>query len=51
MGTPIAQCLPVKRETWVAQTTPFTTEDAQRVHDLTREISRDPGIYRRKFRA
>ena len=50
-GTPVAQCVPVKRETWVAQTSPFTAEETQRVHELTKAISREPGLYRRKFRA
>jgi hypothetical protein len=50
MGTPIAQCLPVKRESWVAQTAPFTTEEARRVDELAHAIKRDPGLYRRKFR-
>jgi hypothetical protein len=39
-GTPVAQCTPVKRESWVAQTAPYTAEDTQRVHDLTKAISR-----------
>jgi hypothetical protein len=34
-GTPVAQCVPVKRESWVLDTGPFTAEEAQRVHDLT----------------
>jgi hypothetical protein len=50
-GTPIAQCLPVKREKWVARTTTFTKEETQRAHDLTTAISREQGIYRRQFRA
>jgi hypothetical protein len=50
MGTPIAQCLPVKRESWVAQTAPFTTEEARRVDELAHAIKREPGLYRRKFR-
>jgi len=50
-GTPIVQCVPVKREKWVAQTAPFTTAEAQRVHDLTKGIKREPGLYRRQFRA
>jgi hypothetical protein len=50
-GTPIAQCLPVKREKWVARTTIFTKEETQRAHDLTTAISREQGIYRRQFRA
>jgi len=50
-GTPIAQCLAVKRERWVAHTAPFTAEETQRVHELTKAIIREPGLYRRKFRA
>jgi len=40
----------VKRENWVAQTAPLTAEETQRVHELTKAITREPGLYRRKFR-
>ena len=50
-GTPVAQCMPVKRENWVAHTMPFTAEESQRAHDLTTAIDREPGLYRRQFRA
>jgi antitoxin (DNA-binding transcriptional repressor) of toxin-antitoxin stability system len=50
-GTPVAQCVPVKRESWIARIAPLTAEEAQRAHDLTKAISREPGLYRRKFRA
>ena len=50
-GTPVAQCVPIRRESWVAQTVPLTTEETQRVHDLTKRISREPGLYRRQFRS
>ena len=50
-GTPVAQCVPVKRESWIARTAPFTTEETQRVHDLTMAIIREAGVYRRQFRA
>ena len=50
-GTPVAQCLPVKRESWVAHTAPFTAEETQRVQKLTKAINHEPGLYRRKFRA
>jgi hypothetical protein len=50
-GTPVAQCVPVKRGSWTLQTLPFTAEDTQRVHDLTGAISRETGFYRRHFRA
>jgi hypothetical protein len=49
-GTPIAQCLPVKRENWTACTAPFTAEETQRAHDLTSAIDHKPGLYRRQFR-
>ena len=50
-GTPVAQCVPVKRESWVVQTAPYTAEETQRVHDLTKAINRKHGTYRRQFRA
>ncbi|MGY3604671.1 MULTISPECIES: hypothetical protein [unclassified Bradyrhizobium] len=50
-GTPIAQCIPVRRENWTARTVPFTSEETQRAHDLTTRIDREPGLYRRQFRA
>ena len=49
-GTPVAQCVPVKRDKWIAQTAPMTPEDTQRVRELTKKISREPGLYRRQFR-
>jgi hypothetical protein len=49
-GTPVAQCIPVKRESWAAETAPFTADEAQSVHDLTKRMSREPGLYRRQFR-
>ncbi len=50
-GTPVAQCLPIKRDNWVADIAPFTAEETQRVHDMTTALVREPGLYRRKFRA
>jgi hypothetical protein len=50
-GTPVAQCFPVRRETWVARTETFSEEEAQRAHDLLNEIRREKGVYRRRFRA
>jgi hypothetical protein len=50
-GTPVAQCLPVKRESWTSRIEPLAPADAQRLHDLSTAIGRDPGIYRRQFRA
>ena len=50
-GTPVAQCMPVKRENWEMRIAAFTDEDTQRTHDLTTAIYRETGIYRRQFRA
>jgi hypothetical protein len=50
-GTPVAQCVPVKRESWVSRIATLTAEEAQRAHDLTKAISRETGLYRRNFRA
>jgi hypothetical protein len=50
-GTPIAQCLPIKREDWAVRTAPFTADEAQRAHQLTTTITREPGYYRRQFRS
>jgi hypothetical protein len=40
----------VKRENWVAQTAPLTSEETLRVHDLSKTITRESGVYRRQFR-
>jgi len=45
------QCVPIKRESWSAEKATLTAEEAQRVHDLTKTINRQPGYYRRQFRA
>jgi hypothetical protein len=50
-GTPVAQCLPIKRESWTAQTEALSEQDAQRVHQLSNAVARDAGIYRKQFRA
>jgi hypothetical protein len=50
-GTPVAQCIPVKREEWSVRTAALTAEETQRAHDLTNAIYRETGVYRRQFRA
>jgi len=50
-GTPIAQCFPVKRDNWTVRTAAFTEQETQRTHDLTNQIDREKGVYRRQFRA
>jgi hypothetical protein len=50
-GAPVAQCIPVKREAWSLRTEAFTDEEAQATHTLMGDIAREPGVYRKRFRA
>jgi hypothetical protein len=50
-GTPVAQCIPVKREDWMAQKSSLTDEEVRKVHAVRSELSRESSLYRRKFRA
>jgi hypothetical protein len=50
-GTPIAQCIPVKRESWIGQTSSLTAEETRQIHELRNAIRRESGLYRRRFRA
>ncbi len=50
-GTPVAQCMPVKRESWEARIETLSNDDAARLRELSSAIDRTPGIYRHQFRA
>ncbi|TAL28155.1 MAG: hypothetical protein EPN98_23950 [Phenylobacterium sp.] len=50
-GTPVAQCIPIKREAWTAETAVFTAEETTANRDLSERIRRDKGVYRRHYRA
>jgi hypothetical protein len=50
-GTPIAQCIPVKREKWKVQFETMATEAAVRLHETATTIASTLGTYRRDFRA
>ena len=50
-GTPVAQCFPVKRESWAIETAGFTPDETQRTNDLLNETRRERGVYRRRYRA
>ena len=50
-GTPIAQCIPVRRDAWSATIAPFGPREAQRANDLVDAIVQERGVYRRRFRA
>jgi hypothetical protein len=50
-GTPIAQCLPVKREGWTARFDALSGEDAARMVEARDAIGGEADVYRRRFRA
>jgi hypothetical protein len=50
-GTPVAQCMPVKREDWNLNAGAMTQEDAMRLHETAKAVASDFDIYRRQFRA
>ncbi len=50
-GTPVVQCLPVKREAWALQFENLTETDKQHVYDTGLHVSGSTGAYRQQFRA
>ncbi len=50
-GTPVAQCIPFKRDVWNAEFKPIEGEAIARLQELSNAIVNEPGIYRRQFRA
>ena len=50
-GTPVAQCLPVKRETWSANFEELSTEGVARMIETQDATDSESGVYRRQFRA
>jgi hypothetical protein len=50
-GTPVAQCIPVKRELWTSQCEALSRDAAERLHETAVKIANEFGIYRREFRA
>jgi hypothetical protein len=50
-GTPVAQCLPVKRDTWTERFETITGEAAARLREIGDAIAVGTGLYREKFRA
>jgi hypothetical protein len=50
-GTPVVQCMPVKREEWRMRVETLTPEAAARLDETARAVAREFGVYRRQFRA
>ena len=49
-GTPVAQCLPVKREIWSSQFEPLSSEDTKRLIATRTAMEGAEGVYRRRYR-
>jgi hypothetical protein len=50
-GTPIAQCMPVKRETWASQFATLSDQDNARIKDMKTALSKNTNLYREQYRA
>lgn len=50
-GTPVAQCIPVKREMWHAQFGAITGAAVTRLQVTAAAVTSERGVYRRQFRA
>lgn len=49
-GTPVAQCLPVKRESWTGRFDVLSKDATLRMAKVRTAIAGEPGLYRRQFR-
>jgi hypothetical protein len=49
-GTPIVQCMPVKRESWTGRFDVLSAEATERMTEIRTAIARETGVYRRQFR-
>jgi hypothetical protein len=50
-GTPVAQCIPVKRDIWTARFETISGDAVGRLQQTALAVANEPGIYRRQFRA
>ena len=50
-GTPVAQCIPVRRETLDLVFEPLAGDAAERFAEVKDALAAEPGVYRRRFRA
>jgi hypothetical protein len=50
-GTPVAQCLPVKRELWTGRFDTIAGDAISHVQETTAAQTDEPGVYKRQFRA
>ena len=50
-GTPIAQCLPVKREDWTGEFATLNADEIKRLNDMQTLLRTESNVYRRRYRA
>jgi len=50
-GTPVAQCVPIKRETWTARFEDISGEAIERMSEVKHMLASEREIYRHHFRA
>jgi hypothetical protein len=50
-GTPLAQCLPIKRDHWTARFEVIADAAADRLNEVRRMLASETDVYRRRFRA
>jgi hypothetical protein len=50
-GTPVAQCVPIRRDAWTAQFEVIDGDAVARLQELSRAVLQETGVYRRRFRA
>jgi hypothetical protein len=50
-GTPLVQCLPVKRQTWRVECEALSPEAMERFTDINDSLRDETALYRRNFRA
>jgi hypothetical protein len=50
-GTPLAQCIPIKRDEWAMDFGTLDEPAAERMHELKMKLAKERDVYRRNFRA
>jgi hypothetical protein len=50
-GTPVAQCLPIKRDSWNGRCDVLSDEASDELLETRSELLRETGVYRRQYRA
>lgn len=50
-GTPVAQCLPIRREGWIGRFERISADENERMIQAREAIGQETDVYRRRFRA